>query len=285
MDVLWDVLPFFRVGPFNIRYYSLFFMGVFIGGWFLYRWQVVRGGGKEGDANWMLMIGIFSTWIGGRLGHLLFYDRDAFLAEPWVFFDPSQGGLASHGAWIGMSLTLIAYARWRKQSFVEMCDRMAFTSAFGAALIRIGNLFNSEVVGRVTSQTWGFRFPRFEQSIGALHSVTEIDTAPLRHPVQLYEAALAVGVLMLLLLLDRRWKEERWRGVMASTFIATYFTGRIFVEFFKEFEGISADAVLTMGQWLSIPSAIFGIAALIVAFKARIPAHWQVGRGSPSFLS
>lgn len=285
MDVMWDVLPFLRLGPIQIRYYSLLFMGVFLGGWLLYRWQVVRGGGKEGDANWMLIIGIFSTWIGGRLGHLLFYAQEEFVSDPWVFFDASQGGLASHGAWMGMSMTLLFYAHWRQQSFVEMCDRMAFTSAFGAALIRIGNLFNSEVVGRATGQDWGFRFPRFEQQMGVLQSASQLHEAPLRHPVQLYEAGLAIAVLILLLVLDSRWKEKRLRGVMASVFVSSYFTGRFFVEFFKEFEGTSPDSVLTVGQWLSIPSAVLGLTALIVAFRLRIPAQWRVGRGSPSFLS
>ena len=281
MEFTWDLLPFVRVGGLELRYYSLLFIVVFLSGWGLYRWQVVRGGGTEADANWMLGIGIVTTWVGGRLAHLVFYDSDVFFGNPWVFFDVQRGGLASHGAWIAMALTLVFYAKWRQQSFVEMCDRMAFTSAFGGGLIRVGNLFNSEVVGRVTDQTWGIRFPRYEQRIGVEVDPNDLEALVLRHPAQLYEASWLFLVFGVLLLVDKRLGEGRSRGLLSGLFITLYFGGRFFLEFFKEFEGVKPEAVFTMGQWLSLPALVLGFVVLAWSFRRAPHASWVAGKGAP----
>lgn len=275
MEIMWDIYPILRLGPLQVRYYSLFFIAVFLGGWGLYRWQVMRAGGTENDANWMLVIGVSTTWLGGRFAHLLFYETERFLSEPGVFFNISEGGLASHGAWIAMSMALMIFARLRGQSFIEMCDRMSFTSAYGAFLIRLGNLFNSEIVGRATNQEWGFRFPRYEQRIDSLTDSSRMHEVLLRHPVQLYEAFYALAVLSILLIVDRRLGEERYRGLMCSLFVSLYFGGRFFIEYFKEFEGVESGSVLTMGQWLSIPSFLVGLLGLVLTYRYRMKAKWE----------
>jgi prolipoprotein diacylglyceryl transferase len=281
MELTWEILPFIRLGGFELRYYSLLFIVVFLSGWGLYRWQVVRGGGTEADANWMLGIGIVTTWFGGRLAHLVFYEPETFFENPWVFLDVQRGGLASHGAWVAMALALAVYAKWRKQSFVEMCDRMAFTSALGGGLIRIGNFFNSEIVGRATDQTWGVRFPRYEQRMGVEVDPRHFEALLLRHPAQLYEAVWLFLVFGLLIVVDRRLGEKRSRGLLCGLFIVLYFGGRFFLEFFKEFEGIEVGTVLTMGQWLSIPSAMVGSVVLVWSFRRAPPANWITGKGAP----
>jgi len=158
------------------------------------------------------------------------------------------------------------FTKRRGIPFFEGADRFVFSAALGATLVRIGNLLNSEIVGKKTDGSWGFRFPRFD------HDAVE---APLRHPSQIYEVTLGLTLLGLLLLIDKKLgREKRPRGAMISSYFVIYFTGRFFIEFFKEFEGISPDSPLRMGQILSLPGILLGIFGLYVTFKQRVPAHW-----------
>ena len=129
-----------------------------------------------------------------------------------------MAGILRRLAWVlGLAVAMYAYTRRRRQSFVEGCDRLAFSAALGAILVRVGNLFNSEIVGKRTGSSWGVRFPRYDGYLDP----------PLRHPTQLYEALLGLGVLGLLLWADRRLgKERRPRGALIALFLAAYFSGR-----------------------------------------------------------
>ncbi len=134
-------------------------------------------------------------------------------------------------------------------------------------MVRIGNFFNSEIVGRVTNQTWGVRFPRYDQN----------PDAPYRHPSQLYEVGLGLFVLLVLYIVDRvAGKEKRPRGLMVSTFFIVYFGGRFFIEFFKELQVESIEKVVgyTMGQILSLPCFLLGVVGLIMSLKKRVPVGW-----------
>jgi hypothetical protein len=158
---------------------------------------------------------------------------------------------------------MFLYTRRRGIPFLEGSDRFSFSAALGATLVRLGNLLNSEIVGKQTDGTWGFRFPRFEKD------------PPLRHPSQLYEIALGLTVLGLLYLIDKRLgKEKRPRGALISSFFVIYFCGRFGIEFFKEYDGISPDSPLRMGQILSIPGILLGVYGLYWSFTRRLPAHW-----------
>lgn len=147
-------------------------------------------------------------------------------------------------------------------------ESFAFSAALGATLVRIGNLFNSEVVGRVTDQSWGVRFPLYDK-LGA--------ASPLRHPSQIYEIALGLLVLCGLFVADRRMgKEKRPRGMMISLFFAMYFSGRFFVEFFKEYQtGLRVSEGLTMGHWLSIPGALLGFYGIWWSTRRADKAGWR----------
>lgn len=271
MEIIWDMRPFFRLFGFSIRYYSLIFIAVFLGGWALFRWQLVRGGAEEHAADYFLPISAVGIWIGGRLFHYLFYATDEFLADPMVFFDLTRGGIASHGSTLGLLAGMWVFTRWRGASFVEGCDRFAITAAYGAAMVRLGNLFNSEVVGRLTDQTWGFRFVRYDPGLGA--------EVPLRHPSQLYEFAMGIAVMLVLIAIDR-WagREDRPRGLMISSFFLLYFSGRFLIEFFKEYQAFEPNVALTMGQVASIPGILLGIVGLAMTFKFRHPASWSPGK-------
>ncbi|HET9959837.1 MAG TPA: prolipoprotein diacylglyceryl transferase [Polyangiaceae bacterium] len=249
---------------YGIRYYSLIFVGVFLGGHALLRWQIRRAGGPSEDANDFILYGVLGVLLGARLGHVLFYDLDKAIENPAWVLQIWTGGLASHGAVLGLIIAMFLFTKRRGISFLEGSDRFAYSAALGATLVRLGNLLNSEIVGKQTDGTWGFRFPRFEAD------------PPLRHPSQIYEVALGLTVLGALYLFDKKLGEEkRPRGAMISGFFLLYFVGRFVVEFFKEFQpGESTETGIRMGQILSLPGILLGVYGLYWAFSRKIPAQW-----------
>jgi phosphatidylglycerol---prolipoprotein diacylglyceryl transferase len=251
----------------GLRYYSLLYVGVFLGGYKLLDWQIRRAGGDAEDASDFVLYGVIAVLAGARVGHVFFYEWSRFAADPFWLFKIHEGGLASHGATIGLLLAMWLFTWRRRQSFIEGCDRFAFSAALGAILVRIGNFFNSEIVGRVTGSDWGVRFPRYDR----------IPNPPLRHPSQLYEVLLGLIVMGALVVTDRALgKEKRPRGVMISLFMALYFSGRFVVEFFKEYQPGEAHVGLTTGQWLSLVPAAAGFVGLVISFNERVKAHWNV---------
>jgi phosphatidylglycerol---prolipoprotein diacylglyceryl transferase len=262
----------------GVRYYSILYVGVFLGGYKLLDWQIRRAGGDPEDANDFVLYGVIAVLAGARMGHVFFYEWDRFVQDPLWLFSIHEGGLASHGATLALFLALYLFTKFRRQSFIEGTDRFAFSAALGSILVRIGNFFNSEIVGRPTGSDWGVRFPRYDR----------IPEPPLRHPSQLYEVLLGVVVMAALLVLDRALgKEKRPRGVLTSSFMALYFTGRFIVEFFKEYQPGEAGVGLTTGQWLSLIPALAGYVGLVISFRRRVPARWNVFRapaGGPDEL-
>ncbi len=260
----WDIDPtFISLGPLPIRYYSLIFVGVFLGGYSLLRWQIVRGGGDEEDASDFIVYGVLGVLLGARIGHVLFYDLDKALKDPAWVLQIWTGGLASHGAVVGLILAMYLFTRRRGIPFVEGSDRFAFSAALGATLVRIGNFFNSEILGKATDQSWGVWFPRADK------------VRLLRHPTQLYEAALGIGVLVALYYFDRALgKEKRPRGALISMFFLLYFIGRFIVEFWKTHQTKEPTPYITMGQYLSVPGILIGLYGLYWAFSRKQPVGW-----------
>ena len=264
----WNIDPaLLHIGSYELRYYSLIFVAVFLGGHALLRWQIMRGGGEDEDASDFFVYGVLAVLIGARLGHVIFYDYEKALSDPIWVLKIWTGGLSSHGAVIGLLFAMWLFTKRRGISYVEGMDRFVFAAALGATLVRVGNFFNSEIVGKVTNQTWGVRFPRFDQN----------PDAPYRHPSQLYEVALGLFVLGALYVVDRiAGKEKRPRGLMVSTFFILYFGGRFFIEFFKEnqVEAIEKAVGYTMGQILSLPCFLLGVVGLVMSLKKRVPVGW-----------
>jgi phosphatidylglycerol---prolipoprotein diacylglyceryl transferase len=261
------VLMIFLGDTVSLRYYSLLFVVVFLGGHALLNWQVKRGGGSPEVASDFIVYGVLGVLVGARLGHVLFYDLDQALKDPWWVFKIWTGGLASHGAVIGLVIAMYLFCKRRGVPFLEGSDRFAFSATLGATVVRIGNLMNSEIVGRVVpDQSWGMRFPRHD------HNVAEV---PLRYPSQIFEILLGTGVFIGLLLADRfMGYEKRPRGALISWFFVLYFGGRLFTERFKEIEALPPDAAITMGQYLSFPGLLLGLFGLWRAYKRREPAGW-----------
>ena len=259
------------MGPMvELRYYSMLFVVVFLGGHALLNWQIKRGGGGPEVAGDFIVYGVLGVLVGARLGHVLFYDLDKALEDPIWIFKIWTGGLASHGAVAGLIIAMYLFTKSRGVPFLEGSDRFSFSAALGATVVRIGNLFNSEIVGRVVpDQSWGMRFPRNPPDHG-------IVPLPLRYPSQIYEIALGVLVFVGLLIADRAMgKEKRPRGAMIAWFFALYFTGRLFTEFYKEIEALPADATVSMGQYLSILPALLGWYGVYWTMKRKEPSGWS----------
>jgi len=259
----------------ELRYYSMLFVGVFLGGYALLKWQIERGGGPGEDAGDFIVYGVLGVLLGARLGHVIFYDWRKALEDPAWIFKIWTGGLASHGAVMGLIIAMYLFTKRRGISFFEGADRFSFSAALGAGLVRLGNLLNSEIVGRkVPDQSWGFRFQRYIED-------SHMDPRPLRYPTQIAEMLLGFGILGALYLFDKSLKgEKRPRGAMISMFFALYFTGRFLVEFYKEYDGnggMPLGLPIDMGQVLSIPGVLIGLIGLAISFKKKIPVGWPSG--------
>lgn len=260
----WDVDPImFRIGDHPFRWYSFFFFLMFWGGYALVSWQIRRGGGTHKDGLDFLPYGVFGSLIGARLGHVLFYDLDRALADPAWALRVWEGGLASHGAVIGVGIAMYLFTKLRGIAFIEGADRSVYGGTLAATLVRVGNFFNSEIVGRRTDQTWGVRFPRYLP-----------DPHGYRYPTQLFEIAIGIVIMCALFAFDKAiGKEKRPRGAMIAFWFTLYFALRFIVEFYKEQQVFRGD-VLDMGQYLSIPGFLLGVFGLYWSFKRRIPAGW-----------
>ncbi len=266
----WNVDPvIFRLFGLEIRWYSLLFVSGFIIGWYIFRWFFRREGVPEKLLDPLLYTLLICTIVGARLGHCLFYQPDYYLGSWegfWEIFMPWKGGLASHGGTIALVLGMIWFARkyGRKEGFdfFWLVDRLCITICFAGALIRIGNLFNSEIYGDVTTLPWGVVFER------------NGETEP-KHPTQIYEALSYIILGLVLLWMYVKKIDRLNRGTIFGIFFTVLFGMRFIIEFIKEPQvGFEENMVLNMGQLLSIPFIVAGIVILI----------WSILKGKPSAI-
>ncbi|PWV58516.1 prolipoprotein diacylglyceryl transferase [Plasticicumulans acidivorans] len=250
----WNVDPeLLHIGGFALRWYGLLFAAAFLVGYEIMR-RVFRAEGKpEADLDALLLYMMLGTVIGARLGHTLIYAPDYYLAHPWKILAVWEGGLASHGGAVGIFIALWWYARKRPdQPWLWLLDRLSIPTALGGAFIRLGNLFNSEILGHPASVPWAVVFER-------------VDSLP-RHPVMVYEALAYLAIFILLRVLYRRRLAATPPGMLLGTFLLTVFGARFVLEFFKEEQADWVAGSLTVGQWLSVPMVMAG---LILLLRAR----------------
>ncbi|MBE9502906.1 MAG: prolipoprotein diacylglyceryl transferase [Proteobacteria bacterium] len=258
IDTFWthDLSPiFFHLGPFEVRYYGILFAAMLVIGSCLWRSQILRAGRDEATANAFLWMAIAGIIVGGHLGSTLFYEPWQFILNPMQVFTHWRSGFASHGAAMGLLAALWIFSRRYKMPMLEACDRLSIAIPLGTSCIRLGNFFNAEIVGRPTDIPWAIIFSSYDKLMG-------LPPTP-RHPTQIYEMLVGIIVFVLLYIVDRKLGERRPHGLMAGLFLAGYFSLRFFLEFFKEYQVLSASFPLTMGQILSIPFIIAGMAILI----------------------
>jgi prolipoprotein diacylglyceryl transferase len=254
----WDVDPeIFRIGFFALRWYSLMFIISFSLGFMIFRWiyKIELKPSKFLDS--LLMHMMLGTVIGARLGHCLFYDPVYFLSNPLKIFMVWEGGLASHGAAIGILVALFMYSRKNNdQPYIWLVDRMVITVALAGFFIRLGNLFNSEIIGKASDVPWAILLLR-------------IDNPPIaRHPAQLYEAIAYLLIFFILFAIYKKYTLRTPRGLLFGLFLILVFSARFIVEFFKEVqEPFEKGMALNMGQILSIPAILAGLILVMRSSK------------------
>lgn len=264
---IWNIDPtILNLGPLQLRYYGIIFATMLYIGFIIWKRQALRGGYTEELADKYLIWGVIGVLAGSRLGHCLFYEPERYLADPITILYFWKGGLASHGATVGVIVSLVLFARKYKKGVLDILDRFTMPSAVGAAAVRLGNFFNSEIVGRPTDVPWAVRFPLHDCPKG----MEICDAAVPRHPSQLYEFTFGLFVLFTLYMADRiAGKEKRPLGMMTGIFLSLYFAGRFFMEYVKEYQVerlIEKHSAFTMGQYLSILP--FGCGMVILIWSA-----------------
>ena len=258
--IIWDVNPeIFSIGSFSVRWYGLLFALGFLVGQLIMTHIFKKEGIKETLLDSLLITMVVSTVLGARIGHFAFYEPEVLLNNPLQVITPPFAGLASHGATIGILLGLYFYARRKKMSFLWLVDRIVITVAFGGFCIRMGNLMNSEIVGKVTDVPWAFVFMRN----------VEFTQYP-RHPAQLYEALSCLVLCILLFAIWRKYKTQTPQGLLLGVFLLWIFGLRFVYEFFKENQvAFENELTYNMGQILSIPAIALGIGMLVYTWINR----------------
>lgn len=186
--------------------------------------------------------------IGARLGHIVFYNLKYFLTNPVEIIMINHGGLSSHGMTIGLILAFFIFTKIKKLDWRKIIDLIVIPIPLLAAFIRLGNFFNSEIVGRPTDLPWGVYFPRFE-----LEPI-------LRHPSQIYESLIALSIFIFIYFIYKKYGNKLPQLFLTNTFILLYFSTRFLVEFVKEYPLYFG---LTTGQWLSIPFVLLSIGWIV----------------------
>ena len=266
----WDVDPVILpiAGPIQIRWYGLAFLGVFYFGYLMLAWQMARAGRSKEVAARFVNWSIVGVFVGAWFGHRLFYEWDKVVANPLYLIDIRGGiaGLSSHGATFGVITVIILFARKFRIPTGEMFDRFMWSAANSAVFVRLGNFFNSEVVGRPSDVSWAVCLPQYDAHHG-------LPLTP-RHPTQLYEVLIGIAVLAALTLVDRlAGGEKRPRWLLTGTYFSLYFSARFAVEFLKEQQGgVPDNWNITTGAILSIPFVLLGVGLIIYALKTRLPA-------------
>jgi len=246
-----------RFGSLAIRWYGLFFALAFLFGTLIMT-RIFRLEKKpEKSVDRLLIYMLLAVVIGARLGEVLFYNPSFFISHPGEIIKVWKGGLASHGAVVGILVALYIYAKKTPdQSYLWILDRIVIIVALGGGLIRVGNFFNSEILGAPTNSDWGVIF-------------SHIDNIP-RHPAQLYESLSYFTLFAVLVLLYRKIDTLQKPGLLFGIYLTGAFTARFFIEFVKRNQVAYEEGwILNTGQLLSIPVVLIGLFALIRALTGK----------------
>ncbi len=258
LAINWNVSPeIFSIGPIHIRWYGVLFALSFIIGIQILSNFFKREGKSPKDLEGLTISLILGTVLGARLGHCFFYEPEFYSNNPIEILKIWHGGLASHGAAVGNLIAVLIFIRRRKHiSLLWVLDRASIVIPIGAFMIRLGNFFNSEILGKQTDVPWAVVFMR-------------VDNIP-RHPSQLYEGLTYLILFIFLILSYYRAKINIPTGRYFGYLLTCLFTARFFIEFTKENQSaFEADMLLNMGQLLSIPFVILGFIFIYISFQKK----------------
>jgi phosphatidylglycerol:prolipoprotein diacylglycerol transferase len=305
-----DLSPFLIhfSGGIGIRWYGMAYLAGFVIGILLYRRLAVRGYSDlrpDQVADFITMAALFGVLLGGRLGYMLFYDTARFFHNPLVIVQVWDGGMASHGGILGLTLFTLWYAQNHRISFCNLTDNLVVVGPVGVFFGRCANFINGELYGRITDVSWAVQFPKeilfyptdrlqavldrageinpsFSSpdaiiqgvaSSPALRAYLATELAP-RFPSQLLEAALE-GVFLFLLLWILRTRVRLPDGALTGIFFIAYALVRIGGECFREPDA-PTTAGLTRGQFLSLFMIAVGFAFLLWSWlRPRYPRAWK----------
>ncbi|MBS1646590.1 MAG: prolipoprotein diacylglyceryl transferase [Bacteroidetes bacterium] len=270
--IVWDVNPeMFTIPGINwpVRWYGLLFACAFLSSQYIVGYVFKTEQRPEKYLDIITIYIIAGTIIGARLGHCLFYSPGYYLSHPLEILKIWEGGLASHGGAIGIITAMLLYCRKTGESVWWLFDRIVIVVPLAGMFIRLGNLMNSEIVGKPTTLPWGFKFLRCDED-ARLAMFHNADMFPARHPSQLYEAIYCVFLTLLMFYL---WKYKRQvlpPGFTFGLFCVLLFTSRFFMEFLKETQvdwekNLSYD----MGQWLSVPFVLAGACIMFFTYRKQ----------------
>lgn len=254
--IVWDADPMLIDSVVKVRYYGLMFAIGFLIGYNIVQKMFERDNAPDSWIGILLLWTLAGTVIGARLGHVVFYEWDYYsqhLSEiPMVW----HGGLASHGGTIGVMLGVFCFSWFTtKISPLWTFDRLVVPIALVGALIRIGNLMNSEIYGHYTDLPWGFIFVRNGETLPA-------------HPTQIYEALCYLALFVLLMWMYWKKGAARRPGLIFGVFFIILFSCRFLIEFIKNDQvAFEQGMVLNMGQLLSIPFILMGVWLTIRALR------------------
>lgn len=311
-NLIWNPSEGIDLGFFVIRYYSLMFVIAFGLGWYIMKNIYERENEPVDKLDTLFIWTVLATLVGARLGHVFFYDWEYYrnhfieillpirenpegtllhLINGWEF--TGYQGLASHGAAISIIIAMYFYSKnILKRPQMWILDRIVIPVASGAMFVRLGNFFNSEIVGNVTTSPLGVRFIRDHFSAREAVNATQLASpkeaynaiatnpqfsdlllqVPAKHPAQLYEAICYIFVFAILFFLYWKTDVREKTGYLFGLFLVLLWSVRFVVEYVKESQGgfESALGLLSTGQWLSIPFILIG---LYFVFTAEKPVH------------
>ncbi len=267
LSINWDPNPeLFNLFGISVRYYGLLWAVGIALAYVVVHYQYRDKKIDEKIFDPLFFYCFFGILIGARLGHCLFYEPEHYLHHFWemilpVKFLPGGGwkftgytGLASHGGTLGLMIALWLYCRKVKMHYLDVVDMIAVATPITACCIRLANLMNSEIIGNPTDVPWAFVF-------------VKEDMLP-RHPAQLYEAIAYFILFLIMIYLYKNYSKKVHRGFFFGLCLTYIFTFRFFIEFIKENQVSFEEGMsLNMGQWLSIPFVIIGLASIFYGKK------------------
>lgn len=251
----------------GVRWYGLAYLAGFVIALWLFNLYYKKGKSplSPDDNASLITYLLFGVILGGRLGYMLFYDFSNFVSNPLIALQIWKGGMASHGGFIGVVLSMICFAHARKVSFWKIADIVATACTPGIFLGRIANFVNGELWGKISAVPWAMIFPH------SAPSGTAIENIAARHPSQLYEA-FAEGLFIFLFLQWRFWRGKNLpNGRIAGEFLSVYAVVRIICEVFREPDfGVEPIMGLSRGTFYSVLTLAAGL-AIIAYSKFRAP--------------
>ena len=258
--ITWNVNPELFSGFVTVRWYGLMFAIGFLVGYEIVARMFKHEGAPERWLGILLIYVVIATIVGARLGQVFFYEWDVYRADPIKILYIWEGGLASHGGTVAIIIAVILFSVFvTKKSPLWTFDRLVIAIALVGGLIRLGNLFNSEIFGTATDLPWGFMFVRSRE----WHELYEGQAV---HPTQIYEALCYFALFGLLMWMYWKKNAEERPGLILGVFFIGIFLPRFLIEFIKN-DQVAREATMTLniGQQLSIPFILLGVFLVIYA--------------------